>query len=109
MQPRNERVKTSMVRRRATALTHREPRRGPLARPRLARRVADGDERELHARVADAHRIPGADAGTLGDALAVDEGAEAAVIEQQQLAALAQEGAVAARHAGEALAEGNGV
>src|SRR5260370_40714090 len=97
---RNDRVNTSKLRRRAT-----DELRSSAGVARFGRRFADGDQRQRDARDPNAYLVPGTHARALRDPLAVHEAAEAAVIEQQQLGAIAQDSAVTPRHASQPLCQ----
>ena len=86
MQSRNDSVKTSKARR-------------FLHGAALARGGRRGNQRELHARRADAHAIAGTHRGAFAHARAIDPGAVAAVIDEHRALAFAAQRAMAARHA----------
>ena len=66
---------------------------------------ADGDERKLDAGLAEPDLVTGMNAHALGHALAIHHGAEVAVVDEYELVAVADEGAVTAGDAGEAVGQ----
>src|SRR3954462_3108153 len=92
MQSRNESVNTSTVRRRDAI--------SGLLWPY-------GDQCELHTRLTEPDTIAGVDANALLHTLAIDEGAEGAVVEQHQLDPVVEERAGTGGYACQAVLQGD--